>query len=380
MQSHPFLFVSDRLVVLRVSPAGGQRRQRMKQDTMTPRERWQAVLQRKRPDRVPLDYWATPEATARLLNHLGCDFDRMLARLHIDTPLTVSGRYVGPPLRDGEDQWGLRRVKVDYGTGSYSETVGAPLAQYQSVGEIEAHYRWPGPDDWDCSHLPEKIKGQEHRPIRGGGSEPFLTYQALRGDQQAYMDLVEKPEIVDYCLGKMFDLAYERTRRIFETIPGRVLITYIAEDLGGQQSLLMSRDHIRRFLFPGMKRMMTLTRQYGSHVFCHSDGAIREVIPDLIDLGVHVLNPIQWRLPGMDREGLKRDFGEKLVFHGAMDNQTTLPWGTVADVRREVEDNLRILGAGGGYILAPCHNLQAVSPPENIVAMYETAYELGWPA
>jgi uroporphyrinogen decarboxylase len=129
---------------------------------------------------------------------------------------------------------------------------------------------------------------------------------------------------------------------------------------------------------PGMKRMMDLTKQHGSHVFHHSDGAIREIIPDLIAAGIEVLNPLQWRLPGMDREGLKRDYGDKLIFHGGVDNQITLPWGTVADVRREVEDNLRILGAGGGYILAPCHNIQAVSPPENVVAMYEAGYELGW--
>jgi len=80
----------------------------------------------------------------------------------------------------------------------------------------------------------------------------------------------------------------------------------------------------------------------------------------------------------MNREGLKRDFGHKLVFHGGVDNQHTLALGTVEGVRREVIDNLRILGEGGGHILAPCHNIQAVSPPENIVAMYETGYEYGW--
>jgi uroporphyrinogen decarboxylase len=350
----------------------------MKKETMTPRERWLAVLQRKTPDRVPMDYWATTEATEKLLRHLGCERETMLKRLHIDTPLTVSGRYVGPPMKDGADIWGLRRAKIDYGTGTYEEVTNNPLAQYQSVAEIEANYRWPSPDWWDYSDIPNQIKGQEHRPIRGGGSEPFLVYKYLRGDIQAYMDLVEHPDIVEYCLDKMFGLAYENTRRIFETIPGKVMITYVAEDLGGQSSLLISKEHMHRFLFPWMKRMMDLTHQNGSHVFHHSDGAIREVIPDLIALGIDVLNPIQWRLPGMAREGLKRDFGGKLVFHGAMDNQETLPWGTVADVRREVEENLRILGAGGGYILAPCHNIQVVSPPENIVAMYEAGYELGW--
>ncbi|MBN2581489.1 MAG: uroporphyrinogen-III decarboxylase-like protein, partial [Planctomycetes bacterium] len=165
---------------------------------------------------------------------------------------------------------------------------------------------------------------------------------------------------------------------IFETIPGRVMITYIAEDLGSQEALLFSRECMQTFLFPRMKRMMDLTRQHGSHVFTHSDGAVRPVIADLIDLGVEVLNPIQWRCPGMEREGLKRDFGDRLVFHGGMDNQHTVPFGSVDDVRQEVLDNLRILGAGGGYVLAPCHNIQAITPPENIVAIYETGYENGW--
>jgi uroporphyrinogen decarboxylase len=96
----------------------------------------------------------------------------------------------------------------------------------------------------------------------------------------------------------------------------------------------------------------------------------------MISLGIDVLNPIQWRCAGMEREELKRDFGDDVIFHGAVDNQYTLAFGSVEEVRTEVEENIEILGDGGGYILAPCHNIQAVSPPENIVAMYETGYEL----
>ena len=140
---------------------------------------------------------------------------------------------------------------------------------------------------------------------------------------------------------------------------------------------MYSPAHIRRFLFPGMKRMIDLTKQHGSWVFHHSDGSIRDILPDLIDLGIQVLNPIQWRCRGMEREGLKRDFGEKLIFHGGVDNQHTIPFGTPADVRKEVEENIRILGDGGGYILAPCHNIQDNTPPENIVALYEAGLEFG---
>ncbi len=91
-------------------------------------------------------------------------------------------------------------------------------------------------------------------------------------------------------------------------------------------------------------------------MFHHDDGNCRAILPDMVEAGIDILNPIQWRCPGMDREGLKRDFGESLIFHGGVDNQMTLPFGSVDDVRQEVRDNLRILGAGGGYILAPFHN------------------------
>jgi uroporphyrinogen decarboxylase len=346
-------------------------------ETMTPRERWLAVLNRQEPDRLPMDYWATIEATEKLLNHLGCTYDEMLEKLHIDKPFGVGGRYIGPPLEDGSDIFGIKYHQVDYGTGSYNESIYSPLAEYTSVEEIEANYTWPNPDHFDYSHLPDLVKGQEHRPIQGGGSEPFLTYKALRGDMQAFMDMIEYPEIVHYCLDKLFELAYQDTLRIFETIPGVVVLTYIAEDIGGQSSLMYSPAQIREFLLPGMKRMMDLTKQHGSHVFHHTDGAVRDMIPDLIETGIEILNPIQWRCPGMEREGLKRDFGDKLIFHGAVDNQYTLPFGTVEEVRKEVRENIRILGDGGGYILAPCHNIQAVGPAENVVAMYEEGYECG---
>jgi len=345
---------------------------------MSPRERWLAVLNRQTPDRVPMDYWATAEATQKLLDYLQCGWDEMLRRLHIDKPITVGPKYVGPPPKEGEDIWGLKTRAVDYGTGVYHETINSPLSRFTSVEEIEANYRWPSADDYDFSEIPQQIKGKEHLPIQGGGSEPFLLYKKLRGEEQAFIDLVENPEIVHYCLDKLFDLAYETTLRIFETIPGKVVITYVAEDLGSQTGLLYSPAHIREYLLPRMKRMMDLTRQNGSFVFHHSDGAIRDILPDLVEAGIQVLNPIQWRCPGMDREGLKRDFGDKLIFHGAMDNQYTLPFGTVDEVRQEVLDNYRILGKDGGYILAPCHNIQSVGPAENVVAMYETGYEYGW--
>jgi uroporphyrinogen decarboxylase len=346
---------------------------------MTPRERWLAVLRREKPDRVPMDYWSTEEATEKLMHHLGVkERDDLYARLHIDRVGGVGPRYIGPPSRDHEDVFGCRYQSIDYGTGSYYECVYYPLAKYQSVSEIETEYTWPSPDWWDYSGIAEQAEGQERYPLRAGGSEPFLTYCHLRGQEQALIDLALNPELAHYCLDKLFDLAYENSRRIYEQIPGQVTLAYVAEDMGAQNGLLISPAHIREFLLPRMKRMVELVHQAGAHVFHHNDGAIRDIIPDLIEIGIDVLNPIQWRCKGMDREGLKRDFGDRLILHGGVDNQYTLAMGSVEDVRQEVIDNLRILGQGGGYIIAPCHNIQAVSPPENIVAMYDTGYENRW--
>ena len=351
----------------------------MPQETMTPRERWLAVLNRDKPDRMPMDYWATGEATEKLMKHLRCStHQEMMERLHIDSIVTVGPRYVGPPVPQGQDVFGCRFRPVDYGTGVYSECIHHPLAQYGSVEEIEANYTWPSLDWYDYSHIPGQIEGKQHLPIRGGGSEPFLTYKSLRGQEQAFMDLVLNRDMVHYCLDRLFELCYEQTRRIYEQIPGKVMVTYVGEDLGSQESLMYSPAQIREFLLPRMKRMMDFAHGAGAHVFHHSDGAVRAIVPDMIEAGIDVLNPVQWRCKGMDREGLKRDFGDVLVFHGGVDNQYTLPFGTVDEVRREVIDNIRILGAGGGYIMAPCHNIQAVGPPENVVAMYETGYEYGW--
>ena len=292
----------------------------MPTETMTARERWLAVLERETPDRVPMDIWIVPEALEKLLGHMGCDYDTAFERLHIDTPLGVGPKYVGPEPEEGCDIWGVRTRVIDYGTGTYVETSSSPIEAYTSVDEIEAHYTWPNPDHWDYSDIPEQVRGNEHRIIRGGGSEPFLRYKILRGEQQAFLDLLMNPDIVHYCLDKLFEIAYQETLRIFETIPGQVSITYVAEDLGGQDGIMYAPDQCREFLFPRMKRMMDLTRQNGSYVFTHSDGSFREVMPDLIDIGMQVLNPVQWRCKGMDREGLKHDFGDRLCFHGGVDN------------------------------------------------------------
>jgi len=346
---------------------------------MEPRERWLAVLNHEKPDRIPMDYRATGEATQKLVDYMGLkDLSQVFEKLHIDPIVNVGPKYVGPPIPPDKDVHGIGYEDTDYGTGHYRNAVYHPLAEFKSVEEIEDNYQWPSIDWYDFSGIPDQIKGKEHCVIRGGGSEPFATYKWLRGVEQGYIDLYECPEIVHYCLGKLYDLCYEQTRRAYEQIPGKILWTWVAEDVGTQEDLLVSLEHIEEFFVPHMKRMVGLVHEGGGYAFHHSDGAVRKNIPNMIEkVGIDVLDPVQWRCRGMEREGLARDFGDVLVFHGAMDNQFTLVKGSVDEVRREVQDNIRILGANNGYILGPCHNIQVVSPPENIVAMYEAGYEYG---
>jgi uroporphyrinogen decarboxylase len=348
-------------------------------DTMTPRERWEAVLRREKPDRVPLGWSATAEAAEKVMAHIGApDIEALFDHFHIDRIHSASPRYVGPEIPEGRDVYGCGLKRVEYGTGSYNEVVENPLARYNSVEEIEADYTWPDPDWWDYSDIAAEMVGKEDLPIQATGLSPFMWFGYLRGLEQSFIDLVENPDIAHYVLDKLVELEMTTLERTLNETNGKALYSYVADDFGSQVSMLISLAQVREFYIPKVQPAIDMLHDAGAVVIHHNDGAIRPMLPDMIEAGIDVLNPVQWRCTGMEREGLKRDFGDDLVFHAAMDNQQTLAFGSVDDVRAEVVDNLNILGDGGGYILAPCHNIQAVSPPENIVAMYETAYEAGW--
>ena len=344
---------------------------------VTSKERWALALNGERTDRVPTFFSATPEAEKKMFAAMEAEnFSQFADKLQIDKVLNIHPEYTGPALESGTTVFGARFEDIPYPGGSYTgidgHCVHYPLSGFQSADEIEDNYQWPDPDWWDYSRLAEKIRGKEDWVIMGGGSEPFLDYrEQLRGPEQAYIDMVENPEILNYCLNKLTGLHFEMTQRIYETLPGAVTGSWVAEDMGSQKGLLFSAEHIRQFLFPPMKRMIELVHGSGGAVFFHSDGDISAILDDLVYLGIDVLNPVQWRCPGMDRNVLKDKYASRLIFHGAMDNQYTLAFGSPGDVREEVFTNIELLGCNGGYILGPCHKIQVISPAENIAAMYE---------
>jgi len=342
---------------------------------MTPRERWEAALQREKPDRLPMDYRATDEFTEKLLRHTGCpDLDDFFRRFHIDRPYSLAPRYTGPDIAADEDAFGCKFAYIGYGTGRYRECVYNPLARYGSVGEIENAYVWPRAGDFDYSHIGGEAKRNADKPLMAGGWEPFLLYKQLRGEEQGYIDLIENPDICRYIMGKIFDYNYELTERVLDAAGGLTLLSFCSEDLGAQTGLLYSPAHIREYFLPLHQKMIDLQHAHGAYVLWHTDGAAREILPDLAGLGIDVLDPVQWRCNGMEREALMRDFGERLAFHGSIDNQWTLPFGSVADVREEVLYNYEVFGKHNAYIMGPCHNIQPVGPVENVIAMYETGY------
>ncbi len=349
--------------------------------SMTPRERWIAVLNGDSPDRVPADYWGTEEVTARLLKDLACATeDDLWRKLRVDRTHAVAPRFIGPKPEPGKDIWGVTYREQRYGEnlGSYREVEHHPLAEMTDPAELENHI-WPDADWFDYSEIRQDLEKLEEWPVMAGHYEPLLYYSALRGFERMLMDLSVAPEFAERVLQKIFDFLYEYTKRIFEAAGerGGILYTYVAEDLGTQNGLLIGLDMIDRFLIPRMRAMVDLAHSFGIKAFHHDDGACREVLPRMVDIGIDILNPIQWRCPGMDREGLKRDFGDAFVFHGGVDNQHTLPFGTPEDIRTEVAENIRILGADGGYIVAPCHNIQPNTPTENIVALYDAVEKYG---
>ena len=169
-----------------------------------------------------------------------------------------------------------------------------------------------------------------------------------------------------------------RDRRFFNRVAGHLDMVFISDDMGSQNGLLISEGMWDLFFKDRMTRWCEMIHSYGLKVFYHSDGACGPLIPRLIDCGIDVLNPIQHVCPGMDRSELKRKYGERVVFHGGIENQQALPFGTADDVRQETRECLRTLGAGReGYIVCSCHNVQSGTPLENVLAMVEMVHTEG---
>ena len=344
---------------------------------MTPRERVLAAVDRRLGDRTPADYKAEPEVNRYMMEHLRVDgYEDLLRRLEVDVR-RLEPRYVGPPLEqfgDGvfEDYWGIRSKHLKADHGSYDMHVHTPVWDARSVEDLEQH-AWPWPDIFDYSVMRQQCARYRDYAVMYEGADLFTRPCILRNMENVMLDMIERPEMAHFLFDKFTAFYCEDIARAMEAAHGGFDIYCEWSDYGTQRALLISIPMFREFLAPYLKRMIDVCHSAGVKFMAHSCGAIRPLIPDLIALGVDVLDPIQVAAQGMEPAALKREFGDKLAFHGGICTQRTLPFGTPDDVRSAVLDRIATLGAGGGYILASSHDLSADTPPENIVAMYDPA-------
>lgn len=397
---------------------------------MTSRERVLMAINHREPDRAPIDFGAMRStgimavAYNKLKEHLGITggatrvFDTMqqlaemeqplLDRFHIDVVDVVNtfGRYpdewkpwVLPdgsaayiplgfnPESDGEGGYVVKdaegRVISRAPQGClYFEPTYCPLACVSSVSELE---------DWQPDLLPNEYLDELHNrakwiyentdyAILGGfGGNILEGGQVLRGWGQFMMDMALDHDFTHTMLDKLTEAHLDNLKRYLDAVGDYIQVIQMGDDLGTQSATQLSLDMYREYIKPRHKRIYQFVREYSDvHVFLHSCGAIYDLIPDLIEEGVEILNPVQTSAVGMDPARLKAEFGDRLTFWGGgCDTQTVLPNATPEQIRDHVRERIEIWKPGGGFIFNQVHNVQSNVSPENVVAMLDAAYEYG---
>lgn len=347
---------------------------------MNARERILSAINRQPLDRIPTDIWATPETWKKLRDHFG---EGAEAALHIDGMAHIGPEYIGPPLQtapEGEtiNFWGMRYKRMAYPGGAYDEQVFYPLAEAQSLADLD-NYQWPQAAWFDYSKMRQQaLEARREKAVQCGYMTPFHCHNLLRGLEQSLIDLHLKPEFTQELIRRISEFFYDLHQRMFAACEGLIDVAQVTDDLGSQTGPLISLDLYQKFYAPHHKRFIALCREFGIKVFHHDDGSCRPFLPLLVEMGIDILNPVQWTCPGMDMTELKREFGERICFHGGVENQRILPFGSPEEVRREVRHCIDALASDGrGYILAPCHKIQVNTPLGNIIAMYDEAWNYG---
>jgi uroporphyrinogen decarboxylase len=375
---------------------------------MKPRERVLTALSRQEPDRVPLDFGQaagdgiTTSAYGNLIQYLGLkkrshrinnkmaqtvfvDED-ILQRFRVDfrrVDLSSPDNWQDVPVgEDGyRDEWGVVRSRPK--GGYYYDLTESPIKE-DTLSAIERHV-WPNPDD------PGRYRGLRERArilyqetdyaiVLQVNCSCFLRCAELRGWENFYMDLVGNPTFACALMDRYLDIRLRIAERALEAVEDNIDIVMVStDDLGMNDRTLISPKMYRELIKPRQKRTFELFKaKTPAKRFYHCDGAIYPLIEDFIEIGVDVLNPIQVSAAGMDNtKKLKKDFGNRISFWGAIDTHHILPHGTQQEVYEEVHRRLLDLGPGGGYVVCSVHNIQPEVPPENVVAMFDAAYGRG---
>ncbi len=338
---------------------------------MNSRERVLAALRHEQPDRTPRNFWAEPPTWNRLFEHLGYkEPERILDELDIDIrSLQVKGpaeKEVEPGLF--RNYWGEQYIYRSTDWGPMREDVKGALFDAKSFSDLE-QFNWPSPDLFDYSDLPEQVRRLDDRALLYGFADIWERPALVRGLENMFLDMCEQPDWVHFLCRKFTDFYREDYTRAAEKTGGRIDLFLLISDLGSQKGPLISKKMFHEFVAPYIREMCDLIHSFGAKVLYHSCGDIRFFIPDLIELGVDMLDPIQ-PIGAMNPSELKAEYGDRLSFHGGIDIQRILPFGSPQEVRAEAKRYSDILGKNGGYVLCSAHLFQPDIPPENIFAMY----------
>lgn len=372
---------------------------------LTSRERVLCALNHEEPDRVPIFFGTSGVTTMlaaaydRFKSYLGIRgetkvFWRALQYSLLDEEVMVRCGSDGRPLIPGPapstlgrevsadtyiDNWGITWRRPPGNT--YYNIVNSPL-QSAALDDIES-YPWP-----DVAH-PSRFEGLRARAqaireagyavVALSGVSPFEYCYMLRGLETFLIDLAADPDLAQTLLARVTHLQQEAVIGLLEEAGDCIDVIVTGDDLGSQNAPLISPTMYRQMIKPYHAGLMAAIKsRTRAKIFYHSDGNIYPLIGDLIEIGVDLLNPVHVSAKGMgDTARLKREFGDRLSFCGAIDTQRVLPYGTPADVRAEVRRRINDLGPGGGYILAPVHCIQPDVPPENVCAMFDEALTAG---
>lgn len=346
---------------------------------MTSRDRVLQAFAHEEPDRVPAWCGSSAEFWEKAKRELGLD-DEGLRQRFGDDFRRVGSVYRGPeadaPLAEGvtwRSPFGVERHGMGYG-----QPLSHPLAQ-ATLAEVEG-YRWPDPAWADVSGIKSDALawGGEYAMLGGEWSPFWHDAIDLLGMENLYLKMFDDPELVDAVMGRLVDYYFEASRRAFDAAADAMDIFFIGNDFGSQTGPLLGTSLFERFFVPHLKRLIDLGHDYGLKVMLHCCGGFAPLIPSLIAAGLDGLHAIQSSCAGMDLRTLKAEFGDAILFNGAIDSHHVLIKGTPELAREKTREVLDIMMPGGGYVAGASHDsILEETPVENVVAMFDTIREYG---
>jgi len=360
---------------------------------MHPGERIKYTVSHREPDKVPAHINATKWVVQKLKNSLGVNTDKDLMKaMHIDVydmrGIDIKSgtvpRYTGPDNEFFPENWGgnissfwrIREIETKTAAGWTIDNEAPPLASATDIKECE-EYMWPSLDWFDFSFLAGQLEEWSDFSILSTGGSVFQHPTFLRGLDTLMIDMAINQDMANYFMDKFTDYYLEYYRHIFQSAADKIDVFAVADDFGMQNNLLISPDMFDDFVAPRLKKLIDLAHDHDIHFLLHSCGNIKQLIPRFIELGVDILDPVQPE--SMDPLEIKKEFGNQICLRGGISVQNTLSHGSVQDVKDETKRILDNLAPDGGYILSPGHPvLQDDVPVENIITMYDTAYEYGF--